>query len=192
MTTASSADNREIEVRFLGIDKQALIEKLQQVRAVDLGDDLFKEIIFYDKNLEWQYKGKKFARLRSTKAGVFLAFKHNEVDTATGTKEIEFKVDNLSKAKQFLEEVGLVAFREQEKKRRTFKLGEVLVDIDTWPSIPTYVELEGPSEEALKNAAKVLELDWAKAVFESPRFVIEKYYKIPVSTFKYFTFDKVE
>lgn len=174
------------------IDRQSLIEKLQQVGAVDLGDDFLKEIIFYDKNLEWQYQDKKFVRLRNTKTGVFLAFKHNETDTATGTKEIEFKVDDLSKTQQFLEEVGLVAFREQEKKRRTFKLGEVLFDIDTWPQIPTYVELEGPSEEALKDAAKVLGLDWAKAVFESPRFVIEKYYNIPVSTFRYFTFDKLE
>lgn len=185
-------NNREIEVRFLEIDTQELLKKLRDLGAIDYGEDFLREIVFYDKDMKWQYEEKKYVRTRSTKDGAFLTFKHNEEDTATGTKEIEFKIDNLEKAKQFLEEIGLIAFREQEKKRHKFKLGEVIVDIDSWPSIPTYVELEGPSESALQEAAKKLNLDWSKTVFEDPRFAIEKYYKIAVSKLKFFTFDKIE
>src|SRR3989338_2779634 len=184
--------NREIEVRFLDIDQNALIEKLRSLNARDLGEDFLSEVIFYDKAGRWQYKEKKFVRIRQTKTGVFLAFKHNEEDTATGTKEIEVEVGDFEKTKALLEEIGLAAFRENEKKRRTFLLGDVTVDIDTWPSVPTYVELEGPSEKSLKAAAKKLGLDWSKTVFESPRFVIEKYYKIPVSRLRFFTFQKIE
>lgn len=183
---------REIEVRFLEINKDDLLARLNEVGAIDLGEDLLKETIFYDQAGKWQYEAKKFARVRQTKNGATLTFKHNESDTATGTKEIELKIDDYDKAVDLLRELSLVAYRIQEKKRHTFKLGEVIVDIDTWPSIPTYVELEGPDEESLKNTAKLLNLDWSRAVFESARFVIEKYYSIPVSKLKFFTFSKME
>jgi len=182
---------REIEVRFLEIDVDAILNKLHAMGAADEGEDFFREIIFYDKAGHWQYDEKKFVRIRQTKSGTFVTFKHNEEDTATGTKEVEFEAKNAETIKKFLEEIGLVAFREQEKKRHTFRMGEVAVDIDTWPSIPTYVELEGPSEDELKAVAAKLELTWSKAIFESPRYVIEKYYKIPVSEYKYFTFGKM-
>lgn len=188
----SENNNREIEVRFLEIDQEALIKRLKELGAKDEGEDFFQEVIFYDDKLQWRYKDKKFVRLRRGRNGATLTFKHNEMDTAEGTKEIEFGVDNFEQAKEFLVETGLIAFREQEKKRHSFKLGDVVIDIDTWPAVPTYVELEGPSEAALQAAAAQLGLDWATVVFESPRYVIEKNYHIPVSEFHYFTFDKQE
>lgn len=184
--------NREIEVRFLEINYKDLIKKLHELGAQDFDEDFLREIIFYDRDLKWMYEVKKFVRLRQTKKGVFMTFKHNEEHTATGTKEIEIEVSNINKAKEFLEEIGLVAFREQEKKRHTFKLGEVTIDIDTWPSIPTYVELEGPSEQSLKEAAANLGFDWKNVCLKVARFIIEEKYGIPVSKLRFFTFDKIE
>ena len=185
-------NNREIEVRFLEVDYIKLVKKLIELGAEDLKEDFLKEIIFYDKELIWMYKVKKFVRLRKTNKGVKLSFKHNEQDTATGTKEIEVGVSDFQKAKELLQEVGLVAFREQEKKRHTFILDGVIVDIDTWPSVPTYVELEGKSEEDLKKVAAKLGFDWKDVVFKVARFIIEEKYGIPVSKLRYFTFDKIE
>ncbi|MBU6321083.1 MAG: hypothetical protein KGI78_01375 [Patescibacteria group bacterium] len=54
------------------------------------------------------------------------------------------------------------------------------------------MEIEGPSEEALKEAAASLGLDWKDAVFENPRIVIEERYRIPVGTMTWFTFDRFE
>ena len=130
-------------------------------------------------------------RIRKTGQNIFVTFKHKEEHTATGTKEIEFGASDFDKVIDFLLEIGLIFFREQEKKRRKFTLGEVIVDIDTWPKVPTYVELEGPSEEALKEAADNLDLDWSKAVFGLSADVIESY-GIPVRKLKFFTFDKIE
>lgn len=107
--------NREIEVRFLEIDKDALIKKLKQLNAVDNGAELIKEIIFYDKDMKWLAEW-KFVRLRQDKNGFWLTFKKTEEFTLASTIEIETKVDNWDKAKEFIEAIGLVAFREQEKK----------------------------------------------------------------------------
>ncbi len=184
--------NREIEVRFLEINYPELLKKLHEKGAQDFGEDFLREIIFYDKDLTWMYDVKKFVRIRQTKKSILLSFKHHQEDSAVGTKEIEIEVSDVEKTKELLQEVGLIAFREQEKKRHTFKLGEVIVDIDTWPSIPTYVELEGPSEESLKKAAEVLGFDWKDVVFKTARFIIEERYNIPVSKLHFFTFKKIE
>ncbi|MBI3984492.1 MAG: CYTH domain-containing protein [Candidatus Levybacteria bacterium] len=183
-------ENREIEVRFLNINPKVLIKKLQKLNAKDEGEYKITETIFYDKEKTWLNIG-KFVRIRKAKDKILVSYKHHQKHTATDTVEIEFEVNDFNKARDFIESLGLVAFRIQEKKRHTFKLDNVTLDIDTWPTIPTYVEIEGESEEDLKDIAQKLDLDWKKAVFENAKIVIEKYYRVPVSIYKYFTFKKI-
>lgn len=183
--------SKEIETRFLDIDKDALITKLHEQGAEDHGEDFLREIVFYDKENTWQDQ-QKFVRIRENRNGVTLTYKHQEEMSIDGTTEIEFAISDREKGKQFLEAVGLVAFREQEKKRHTFTLDNVTIDIDTWPSIPAYVELEGVSEADIKQVAEKLGFDWSKAIFENAKIVIEKYYHLPVSTLRFFTFSKIE
>lgn len=184
-------ENKEIEVRFLEINKLLLIEKLNKLGAQDHGEDLIEEIIFYDKEHKWKNEG-RFVRLRKNKQKILLAYKHHKSETLDGVEEIEFGVTESEKVEIFLEKLGLVAYRHQQKKRHSFILNEVIIDIDTWPQIPTYVELEGNSESALKEAAQRLELDWKNVIFENARTIIEQRYNIPVGSMKWFTFDKFE
>lgn len=184
--------NREIEVRFLEIDAEALKQRLRELGAEDFGEDMFEEIIAY-KDAEWFEYMRKFVRLRKSKNKITMTYKHQEKDIADGTEEIEFNVDNFDNAELFLKRIGFDYFmRKQQKKRHSFKFSRVNVDIDTWPKIPTYLELEGESEQALKDMAQKLNLDWSKAIFENHRIFIEKYYGIPVAKLKYFTFDRIE
>src|SRR6185503_20078092 len=99
-------ENREIEVKFLEIDKSALIDKLKSLGATDLGEELITEQIFHDAEGVW-YAQRKFARIRTTSKGIYFTFKHVEERTATGTVEIEFKIDAPDKMKAFLEALGL-------------------------------------------------------------------------------------
>lgn len=183
--------NREMEVRFINIDASSLKKKLAELKAADLGEDFLKEVVFYDKEKTW-IKENKFARIRKTNKGIFMCYKHHQEASVMGTLELEFQVENFEKATLFLEELGLVAYRAQEKRRHSFILDTVVIDFDTWPTLPTYVELEGTSEESLRKVASILELDWSNVIFENAKTVIEKYYHIPVSTLRYFTFEKQE
>lgn len=182
----------ELEARFLGVDIPDFKQRLSKLGAKDLGSDHLKEVIFFDKDLTWQENKKTVVRLRQTKTGIHLAYKHAAEDTLHGTEEIEFDVSNLEKAKLFLERCGLVAYCYQEKHRHSYKLGNVVIDIDSWPKIPPYVEIEGESEEELKEAAAKLGLDWQKAIFESPRNMIAREYEIHMENLRYFTFERVE
>lgn len=189
---------REIEVRFLEINKEELIQNLLALGASDLGEDMLEEVIIYDKDLawistpDWKDRGGKVLRLRTRKGKTVLTYKNNFENSAGGTEEVEFEVGDSKSAEVLLDKLGFSAYRHQQKKRHTFTLGDVVVDIDTWPKVPTYVELEGPSEDHLKATASKLGLDWTKAVFDNPRVLIEKRYKIPLGTMHWFTFDRFE
>ncbi len=174
------------------IDQEMLKKRLARLGAKDFGEDFLEEIIFYDKDLKWRDSEGKFVRLRKNARGAFLSYKHHQSEIADGVEEIEFEVGDLRKAEIFLERIGLVAYRHQQKKRHSFKLGDVTFDIDTWPKIPTYVELEGPSENDLKRVAEQVGFDWGKVVLENARTVIENHYHIPVGKMKWFTFKRFE
>lgn len=182
----------EIEARFLNVDVPALLGRLHDLGADDLGEDLLRETIFYDKELTWQASGRVLVRIREGKNGVAVSYKNAATDTASGTEEIEFAVDDAIAAEGLLIKIGLVAFRRQEKKRHSFLLKGVRVDIDTWPGVPPYVEIEGPSEAAIREATAALGLDWPQAIFGNAGLTIETHYGIPVRQLRWFTFDRIE
>ncbi len=188
--------NKEIEIRFKEINVDEIKTRLLKNGFEDLSEDFFTEIVFYDKALEW-VKNRKiqttYVRLRKTKAGILLTYKNHRQDVKTvEAAEIEFYVSSLEAARDFLKAINLTDFRTQEKKRHSFKKDNVIVDIDTWPQVPTYLEIEGPSEHALKNTAELLGLNWADAIYENAGNLIEKYYGLKVSTMSKYTFDEIK
>ncbi len=187
--------SEEIEIKFLEINVPELKKKLTNLGAEDLGEDFLSEITFYDKDLEWKKDRKtrnRFVRLRKTNKGVFLTYKSQyEKGDRPYAEELEVTVSDMDKAEALLKAIGLVDFRRQEKKRHTYELDGCVIDIDSWPVIPPYVEIEGPSEQEVKNVVEKLGYDWNKGVFEIAGRIIEKYYNIPVMDYKFFTFDKM-
>lgn len=184
-------EQKETEVRFLEVDKPALVAKLVALGAEDHGEVMLEEIIVYDKDLKWQNE-KRFVRLRKSGDTTKLTYKQHMPDAKDGALEVEFEVEDIDKSSLFLEKIGLVPFRRQQKKRHTLHMGDITVDIDTWPRLPTYAEFEGPSMDALKEIAGKLGLDWGKVVYEDAKYVIEKFYNIPVGSLRWFTFDRFE
>ncbi len=169
----------EIETRFLEINKEDLISKLKTLNAIDNGEVKLDEIIFYDKDLTWMNENIK------------LTFKSNKEQKIDSAKEIEFDVSSMEDARLFLEEIGLVQYRIVEKYRHTFRLGNVTLDIDTWPKIPVYVELEGDSVEELKKVADMLGFDWGNRFDGDARYVFKKY-GFDFDNIKTITFDVFE
>lgn len=183
--------NKEIEVRFLNIDKDKLVNKLVSLGFEDKGEHILSEIIFYDHNLSWLEEG-RFVRLRKKDRTIKLTYKENKEQKIDSAFEIEFEVSDQKQAKLFLEKMGLVDYRQQEKKRHTFLLNDIVFDIDTWPTIPSYVEIEGPDEDSLKKIVELIGFDWEEAIFEDAKSIIEKYYNIPFGKMRYFTFSRME
>jgi adenylate cyclase class 2 len=158
----------------LDINKKELVKKLLALGAVDEGEEKLEEIIFHAEDMSWVGK-RKFVRLRKIKDKIKLTYKENKEQTVDSAKEVEFYVSDWDKCSEFLNRVGLKAMRELEKFRHTLKLDEVTVDIDTWPKIPTYMEIEGPSVDSLKKFCKKLGMDWEKRFDGDAKYVFRFY-----------------
>ncbi len=74
----------------------------------------------------------------------------------SGMEEIEIIVSSYEDTISLLKKIGMIEKFSQEKKRITWKKGSVTFDIDTWPRLNTYLEIEG--ENWTDVDATVLEL----------------------------------
>ncbi len=132
----------EYEVRVLEINVEDIEKKLEELGAVFCWDHLQRRYVY---DFIPKIDG-KWIRLRTNGDKTTLTIKNIVSSTIDGTQELEIIVDNFEKTNLFLNELGFVAKGYQENRRRQYILDGVEVDIDYWPMIPTYLEIEGKSE----------------------------------------------
>lgn len=70
--------------------------------------------------------------------------------------EIELNFPDMETAKNILENIGYQPASIREKYRTTYKIGEVLVEINEGPVGQPWAEIEGPSAEAVKKTVERL------------------------------------
>lgn len=157
----------EVEAKWLDIDVEELRKKLLAVGA----ELVFPKRLFTRKVYDYSDKAlsKKGAWVRVRDEGDKITMSYKQLDDRSlhGTKEVNVIVNNFEAACSMLEALGLTSYAYQETKRESWKLDDAEIEIDTWPWIPTFVEIEAKSEESVKNAAKKLELNFADALFGS-------------------------
>ncbi len=90
--------------------------------------------------------------------------------------EVNLNVSSFELAKKLFENIGLENYAHQEKDRISFKLKDWNFDVDTYPNMPTYLEIEGISHEHVNEGIKLLGLENHKSVSEGERILIEKDY----------------
>ncbi len=165
--------NNEIEAQFLDVDKEAVRKKLTEIGAkLEKPEVLMKRVIF-------DLGEHSFARVRDEGGKIVMTYKKISDDKSIlGTKEVNVEVNNYDDAVLFLKACGLKAKAYQESKRETWKVGEVEICIDTWPWIPTFIEIEGPSENEVWEVAKMLGFDKTKAKFGSVDTTYQHYYGV--------------
>ena len=125
-----------------------------------------------------------FARVRDEGAGkIVMTYKNISDDhSILGTKEVNVEIDDYEKGILFLRGCGLKIKAEQESYRETWEYGEVEICIDTWPWIPTFIEIEGPSEAEVWDTADKLGLTKAQSKFGSVDTTYEHYYGVDCDT----------
>lgn len=98
----------------------------------------------------------KWIRLRDTGDEITLTVKQITSDAIDGTHEIEVGVDDFAVANALLGVLGFTAKSYQETKRTSFILDGAQVEIDTWPQIPPYLEIEAASKDEVVRVAGLL------------------------------------
>ncbi|MCL2095219.1 CYTH domain-containing protein [Candidatus Saccharibacteria bacterium] len=121
---------------------------------------------------------RSFARVREGAGLVTMTYKQFESNDINGMKEIDIDISDYEKGVEMLKAFGMKAKSEQETLREVWYLGAVEVALDTWPWLPPIVELEGPSEVEVEEAAAKLGLSMSEALYGSVDVVYAKYYDV--------------
>ena len=170
----------EIEERILEIDKDKVIKKLEDLGAIKAGEWFYKRYT-YDFTPK---RENQWLRLRTNGVETTLTYKNVETRELDGTKEFEIEVSDFEETNKMLEVLGYKYKNYQETKRIRYYLNDVEVDIDTWPMIPTYMELEGPSVEKVKELEDLLEVDKSKITTLYADEIAEQIYGIDILAIK--------
>lgn len=168
----------EIETKVLGINVDDVVKSL-----ISIGANKTQET---DLVVDWyRIKGIKegedpwFLRIRSNSEGkheVTWKAKSEILGITRKHKEINFNIEDCEKLSDLFEELGLEIYAHQEKHRISFVLNDWQFDIDQYPNMPAYMEIEGSSEESVKEGLRLLGLENNQTSSEGERKLIQDLY----------------
>ena len=155
----------EREAKFLNIDPVKMEKKLQEIGAKRVFEKLYKRQTFDYPDFRLNSDG-AWVRLRDEQDRITLTFKQRLGRKSDGgqhddegMQEIEFIVSGFEQAERFLLSIGLIKKGYQENKRIRYQLKNIEFDIDSWPHLEPYLEIEAPSWEEIDEAIKLLGLN---------------------------------
>ncbi len=178
----------EKEVTILNIDKKAFVFKLLALGATQLTEELTQVRYTYDFT---PVNPNKWIRLRTNGKKSTLTIKEIvDKHAVGGTKEWEIVVDDFEETNRMLNELGYFYRNRQENKRQMFLLDNVEISVDSWPLIPTYVELEGKTEEDVMAIVNKLGFDKKDITTLDVASIYKEFYNIDILSIKNLTFEE--
>ena len=178
---------QEIETKVLEVNIEEVKKKLKSLGA--------KEIQNTRLVIDWYCpKGTKqgehpwYLRVRKASNG------KNEIswkslpkitDNTRHSDEINVNINDAALAGELLENIGLENYAHQEKDRISFSYKDWNFDLDQYPGMPAYLEIEGKIHEHVQEAIKLLNLENHKSVGEGERILIEQEYKLNWSNMRF-------
>jgi adenylate cyclase class 2 len=142
----------EFEAKVLNVDPGVVAGVIVAAGGVHVADRLMcryvYDIVPGDKS--------RWIRLRDTGAESTLCVKQiisNEID---GVREIEIEVSDFEATNALLGMLGFTPKAYQENRRSSWQLEGVRLEIDSWPLIPPYLEIEGDSVSQVQETAERL------------------------------------
>ncbi|MBZ5728398.1 MAG: class IV adenylate cyclase [Acidobacteriia bacterium] len=132
---------------------------------------------YFDTSNEDLRKGDFTVRIRQAADRVFVALKGPRIHQPSGVHhriELEFEVPDPRHLRAQLETQGLIRTAVIDKRRSEFSIQECFVALDTVPFIGSFIEIEGPSAEAIESVRNTLDLSAAVAVKENYTELLEE------------------
>jgi adenylate cyclase class 2 len=156
---------QENEVKFLNIDPEKIESKLKEIGAEKIFDKIYKRRVFDYPDLSLNEKG-AYLRLRDEGDKITFTFKqrlgiksHDGTQNDEGMEEIEVNVSDFEKTAELVLKLGLFEKFYEENRRIRYKLRNIEFDIDFWPLLNPYLEIEAPTWQDVDEGIKLLNLD---------------------------------
>lgn len=172
----------EYEATFVNIDKEGMRERLKLAEAKLVKPEFMqKRVNFHFPTGHEVREG--WIRVRDEGDKITMSIKVIDGNKIEDQKETCLIVDNFNEAITYLATLGCVQKAYQETKRELWIVDDVEVTIDEWPFLEPYVEVEGKSEEEVRQAAEKIGFNWSEAKFCGVTTLYSEKYKIPADVF---------
>jgi adenylate cyclase class 2 len=173
----------EIEVKFLNVNHDEIRAKLQKLGATLEKPMRLMRRTMFDFEDDRLHKAWSHFRVRDEGDKVTMTLKHHDKTTALhaqSVKEIETVVGDYETTVGIFKALGMVVKSEQDTKRETWRFKNSEIMLDEWPWIKPFIEIEGPTEEEIRDIAKLLGFDWeTQAAFGASTTAYRAEYDFP-------------
>lgn len=177
---------KEIEAKFIGIDKVYVRERLSALGfKLKKHETLMRRKAFHFAN-DVEQGRKRWARVRDEGDKIVMTvkeiLKENDIDSVL---ESEVVIDSFEQGAFLLKALGMGETAYQENYREIWTVydneskSEVEVVIDSWPHIKPYIEIEGKDTEVVSRCANLLGYDMKNALYGAVDTVYEAEHGIP-------------
>jgi adenylate cyclase class 2 len=162
----------EYEAKVLNIDPPTMADLILAKGGQEVSPRTLQRRYVYDikpgDESQW-------IRLRDTGTRVTLAVKEISHDGIDGTYEVEIAVDSLDATNELLGFLGFHPKSYQENRRTSFVLDDARLEIDEWPWIPPYLEIEAESSAEVLRIAAILGYVESQLTSENTTKVYRRY-----------------
>lgn len=142
---------QEIEVKILEVDTSYVTQKLESWGAKNVFDGEVNAS-YYDFSNGRLKDNNRFLRLRKKGSTVELTLKEKvEHEEAKIMQEYEVNVTDFEIMQKILYGLGLLEIKVARKHRTSYLLEEVHFELDTFPGIPTFLEIEASNMERVRE-----------------------------------------
>jgi adenylate cyclase class 2 len=169
----------EIETKILEVVVEETKQKLKSLGAKEIQNTRLIIDWYGPKGLTHEGDDPWYLRIRTTSDG------KNEVSWKSLPKitgntrhsdEVNFNVSDTMLAGKLFENINIENYAHQEKNRISFVLKDWNFDLDQYPGMPAYLEIEGKSHEHVQEAIKLLNLENHRSIGEGERILIKNEY----------------
>ena len=149
----------------MNINIESMEEKLLKIGAKKIFDRIFRRRVYDYPDLRLHKQG-AWIRIRDEGDKATMTFKkrigiktHDGTTNDDSMEEIDIIVSDFEKTGKILEKIGLKEKFYEENRRICYRLDDVEIDIDHWPMLEPYLEIEGPSMDKVDIVIKKLGLN---------------------------------
>lgn len=169
----------EYEATFENVDKNDIREKLESIGAVLIRPEFMQRRTVFNMPDGHGVTG-GWLRVRDEGDKITMSLKAIDGEGIERQKETEIVISDYESGVHLLESIGCVQKAYQESLRELWRIDEVDVTIDEWPFLEPYIEVEGLSEEVVKEISEKLGFDYGTALFDSVDAQYSKKYNITI------------
>ena len=169
----------EYEATFENIEKDEVRQKLKQLGARLVRPEYMQRRTMFNLPVGHGVKG-GWLRVRDEGDKVTMNLKVIDGEGIERQKELEIVISDYDSGVGLLESIGCEAKAYQESKRELWKLGTIDITIDEWPFLEPFVEIEGSTEQDVRQVSEQLGFDYSKALFDSVDAQYSQKYNISI------------